>query len=118
MVDMRKLNLAPYMIRAAINPEDGSDIMAPYDVKRSIENVMMATGEVTTQKLGMAELLRRADVARKIADCEEDSILIEENEYQYVKKGFEAFQGFGINEVELCRRIENAETVEVTEKKE
>ena len=115
---MRKLNLAPYMIRAGINPEDGSDIIVPYDVKRSIENVMLATGEMTTQKLNMSELLRRADTARKIADCPDDEILIEEHEYNFVKKGFDAFTGFGLNEVELCRRIENAETVQVEEKKE
>ena len=115
---MRKLNLKPYEIRAAIDLDTGEDVWAPYDVKRSIENVMMASGEMTSQKLSMAELLRRADVARKIADCPEDFILIEENEFQYVKKGFDAFQGFSINEVELCRRIEDAETVEVTEKKE
>jgi hypothetical protein len=114
---MRKLNLAPYQIRAAIDPETGEDVMVPYDVKRSIENVMLASGEMTSQKLNMSELLRRADVARKIADCSEDEILLEEDEFQYVKKGFDAFQGFSINEVELCRRIENAETVEVQEKK-
>lgn len=115
---MRKLNLAPYQIRAAIDPETGEDIMAPYDVKRSIENVMLASGEVTSQRLNMSDLLRISEVARKIADCPEDTILIEENEYQMVKKGFDAFKGYSINEVELCKRIEHAETVEVTEKKE
>ena len=71
---------------------------------------------MTSQKLGMADILRISEVARKIADCSEDTILIEEHEYQMVKKGFDAFKGFGINEVELCKRIENAETVEVQEK--
>lgn len=115
---MRKLNLAQYTTRAAVDPETGEDVFVPYDVKRSIEAIMMASGEATSQRLTMAELLRRADVARKIADCPEDFILIEENEYQYVKAGFDAFKGFSINEVELCRRIEGAETVEVEEKKE
>ena len=115
--DMRKLNLAPYTTRAGID-EKGQEVLLPYDVKRSIEAIMMASGAATTQQLTMSELLRRADTARKIADCPDDTILIEENEYQYVKAGFDAFKGFSANEVELCRRIEDAETVEVTEKED
>ena len=112
---MRKLNLAPYDLIG--RNEAGEEVSLPYNVKKSIEQIMLATGELTNQRLTMAELLRRADIARKIADCKKDHILIEENEYQYVKAGFDAFKGFGVNEVELCRRIEGAETVEVTEKK-
>lgn len=113
---MRKLNLAPYQVRSGINPETGDPVLVNYNVKQTIETIMLASGEATSQRLTMAELLRRADTARKIADCPEDEILLEENEYQYVKAGFDAFKGFSVNEVELCRRIEGAETVEVTEK--
>jgi hypothetical protein len=114
---MKKLDLRPYMVRIGFK-EDGSPIVVPYNVKQSIEAIMLASGEhQTAQKLNMSELLRRAEVARKIADCPEDFILLEENEWKMVKQGFDAFKGFSINEVELCKRIENAETVEVTEKK-
>ena len=113
---MRKLNLAPYLVRGGVNPATGEDVFQQYNVKRTIGTIMMASGEATTQRLSMGELLKRYDVARKIADCENDSIIIEEAEYALVRAGFEAFRGYSQNEVELCRRINEADEVEVTEK--
>lgn len=100
-----------------MNPETGEDVVISYNLRPSIEMIMLASGEMTSQRLNMSELLRRADVARRIADCPDDFILLEEHEYQMVKAGFDAFRGFSLSEVEMCRRVENAETVEVTEKK-
>jgi len=43
---------------------------------------------------------------------------LEDADFKLIKKGFEAFSGFGKNEVELCKRIASAEDVKVKEVKE
>lgn len=112
---MRKINLKQYMIETI--DETGKVIKVPYDVKRSIENILLATGPYTKQTLSMVDLLRNARIAEKVLAAK-DFILIEEHEFQIIKESFEAFRKFGINEVELCKRIDEAETVEVKEKKQ
>lgn len=99
-----------------IDPE-GNPTSIPYNMATSIEAIMLATGEMTQQRLSMADLLRSAQIAQKITAAT-DEILLEENEYQIIKKSFDAFRGFSRNEVEMCRRISDAPTVEVEEKKE
>jgi len=109
-----KINLKAYTVEGF----DGKKmIQVPYDVKKSIENILLATGQATNQKLPMSALLRNAKLAQKILDAK-DSVLLDENEFRLVKASFDAFQAFGKNEVELCKRIDEAKTVEVKEKKE
>lgn len=112
---MKKLNLKNYNI-TILTPE-GEEKVIPYDVKKSIEGVVLATGPSTEQRLSMADLLRNARVAQKVTMSKDGYALLEEREFQIVKKSFDAFRGFGINDVELCKRIKGAETVEVQEKK-
>lgn len=114
---MRKLVLTKYKVRS-FDRKVGKEVMVDYDVRRSIENVMCASGQMTNQRLSMPDLLRNARIAQKITSCKKDFLLIEESEFQHLKASFNAFQAFGINEVELCKRIDTAETVEVQEKKE
>lgn len=90
----------------------------PYDVAGSIENILLATGNMTSQRLSMVDLLRNARVAEKVkASIDKGYVLLEESEFIILKNSFDAFSGYGINEVELCKRIEKSETVEVEEKK-
>lgn len=114
---MKKINVKNYSIKVP-TPEGIKDL--PYDVAKSIENVLLATGDMTGQRLSMSELLRNARIGQKISGgVEKGFALLEEAEFNEIKKAFEAFRGFGINEVELCRRITEAEDVqvEVKEKK-
>ena len=111
---MKKINIKAYKVEAIT--DKGSQSM-PYSVVYSIENVMLANGPMTSQKLNMLGTLRNSRIAEKIKGAEEKGyILLEESEFIEVKKSFEAFSGFGKNEVELCKRIMEAETVEVEEK--
>ena len=112
---MKKIIVKNYTILVP-TPEGSKDL--PYDVARSIDNVMLATGDMTSQRLSMSELLRNARIGQKItAGVEKGFVLLEEAEFTEVKKSFEAFRGFGVNEVELCRRITEAEDVQVEVKK-
>jgi hypothetical protein len=110
---MRKIDLSPYSVKIGMGGEVRS---VPYDLRNSIEAVVLATGDITSQRLTMSQLLRVAKAVQKIMDAKEDFVLLEEHEYQMIKKGFDAFRGFGRNEVEMCLRISEAETVEVEEK--
>lgn len=107
---MRKINIKSYTVQLVT---DKGPQVVPYDVRRSITNVVLSP----EQKLGMAELLRYSRITDKIEATKEDFILLEEAEYQIIKQSFNKFKGFGINEVELCRRIEEAEEVKVKEVK-
>jgi len=56
-------------------------------------------------------------LAIKLEQCKEDEILLEEEEYQRIKKALDTYKGFGRNDIELITRINEAEKVEVETKK-
>lgn len=112
---MKKINVKAYMIEIPTN--EGVKNM-PYNVVSSIENILLASGSVTSQRLTMSQTLANARVAEKIKAAEKDGyVLLEDSEFDKVKKSFESFSGYGKTEVELCKRIEEVETVDVEEKK-
>ena len=111
---MKKINVKDYNIE--VNTPEGKR-KVPYDVVTSIENVVLATGPMTSQKLSMPQLLEASRVCEKIKDQKNKGFaLLEDSEFKVVKQGFDAFSGFGLNEVELCKRIAEVETIEVEEK--
>jgi len=112
---LRKLNVENYDIIVLRTGKDGEpeEATIPYDVKKSIEGVVLATGPSTEQRLSMLDLLRNARIVQKITMSKDGSVLLEEAEFQHVKRSFGAFRGFGVNDVELCKRIESAKPVEV-----
>jgi len=107
---LRKIDLTPYKVQVG-------EGFLPYNIREAIEAVLLASGSMTTQRLSVSELLRNARIAEKIKNAEGNSVLLEESEYKVLRKSFEAFRGFGKNEVEMCKRIMEAETVKVQEKK-
>lgn len=120
---MKKIDLKPYSVEGRVLDEETNQIKTmkmPYDVVMSIENIVLASGQMTNQQLTMAALLRASRVVEdlKAQSLKQGFALLEEADYNIIKSGFDAFKGFGLNEVELCRRIEEAETVEVEEKEE
>lgn len=111
---MKKINVKDYEVE--VSTLEGKKKI-PYDVAISIENVVLATGPMTSQKLSMPQLLEASRVCEKIkAQKSKGFALLEDSEFTIVKQGFDAFSGFGLNEVELCKRIAEVETVEVEEK--
>lgn len=111
---MRKLNLKDYTVTGKVRGGDGNliDITAPYHVKDSILNLLF----IKELQLSGAELVKQNVLAIKLETCKEDEILLEDEEYQRIKKTVDAFRGFNRNDVELVTRINEAEVVEVTKK--
>ena len=112
---MRKLILKDYMVTGKVRGGDGNpvDITAPYHVKDSILNLMF----IPNLQLNGAELVKQNVLAMKLEQCKEDVILLEDEEYNRIKRAVDTFQGFGRNDVELVTRINDAEVVEVEPRK-
>lgn len=109
---MREIDIRPYKVVLA-GPEGKKEV--DYDVRSSIESVLLATGPATEQRLSMTDLLRNARVAEKILGSK-DVVLLEESEYAILRQAFDSYKGFGQFEVELCKRITGAKQVEVRKK--
>jgi hypothetical protein len=113
---MRKLNLKDYMVKMMVpdkmNPgmEIGTEF--PYRVKDSIINLMF----IRELQLGGAELVKQNILAMKLEQCKEDEILLEDEEWQRIKRAVDVFKGFNRNDVELVTRINEAPQVEVNQK--
>ena len=84
----------------------------PYDVKEALNSIIFHP----ELKLGGREIILRGKLAEKI-DKAEKEILLEETDYSKLKQAFETVKGFSKNEVELCKRVLEAELIEVEEKK-
>jgi len=114
---MRKLNLKDYTVKTRVpdQMELGKFIDAefPYPFKDSILNLLF----VPALQLNGAELVKQNVLAMKLEQCKEDEILLEDEEYNRIKKAVDTFQGFGKNDVELVIRNNEAEVVEVEPKK-
>ncbi len=114
---MRKLNLKNYTVKRKVpdNMNLGEEIECelPFFVKTSILNVMF----IPELLLSNADLVRENILAMKLEQCQEDEILLEDEEYERLKRAFDAFKGFNRDAVELVTRINEAEKVEVEPKK-
>ena len=112
---MRKLNLRDYTVKQKVpdqmNPGRMMDAEFPYHFKDSILNLLF----IKELQLGGAELVKQNVLAMKIEQVK-DSILLEEEEYQRIKKAVDVFKGFNRQDVELVTRINEAETVAVESK--
>ncbi len=84
----------------------------PYHVITSILNLMFNPA----LQLSGAELVRQNILAMKLEQCKDDEIILEDEEWERIKKAFDAFKGFSRTDVELVTRINEAEVVEVKTK--
>ena len=113
---MRKLNLKDYTVKVKVpdrmNPGQVIEGEYPYHVKDSILNLMF----IREMQLSGAELVKQNVLAMKLETCQEDEILLEDEEYNRIKKVIDTFKGFNRNDVELVTRINEAEVVEVKTK--
>jgi hypothetical protein len=106
----RRILLGNYEID--VPQQDGSTVRIPYDVKKSLGDIILAP----QLKLNGTALLRNFRVASRIIDCLEESILLETQDYGLLLEAVDKLDLFGKNDVELVRRIIEAEEVTVTEK--
>jgi len=114
---MHKLNLKDYMVRVKspdqVNPGQVVESEYPYYAKDSILNLLF----IPELELSGAELIRQNLLAMKLEQCKDGEILLEDEEWERIKKAFDAFRGFDRNAVELVTRILEAPVVEAEEKK-
>ena len=105
---MKKINTQDYFIN--VQGGDGTIMEIPYNVKESLIGCLFHP----ELKLGGREIIERDLIAKKI-DSAEEHILLENAEYQKLLHAFETVKGFGKSEVELVKRVFNAEDIIVKE---
>ena len=101
---MRKLNLKDYQVTQKVIGGDGEliETTGPFPVKDSILNIMFLP------QLGLqgAEAIKQQVLAHKIEQSEGE-IMLEEAEYERVKKAAESYTIRSRHDVELVDRILN-----------
>lgn len=108
---MRKIDMRDYPFE--VIDKDGRPKEFPYNVRSNLITVLFQR----QLNLNAVELLGRDDLARKIRDCKSDEILLEESEYEEIKKAVNTFRGYGKQDIEFVRRVLKCPKIEVEEKK-
>lgn len=106
-----KIITSSYEIEVA--GSDGNLKKVPYDVKTSMADLILAP----QLKLNGIALMRNWKIAEKIINCKEGYVLLTQEEYLILKNSTEEIDVFSKNDVQLIMRINDAEQVEVDEKK-
>jgi predicted ABC-type ATPase len=96
---LRKIDLTPYQVDER-----------PYDVKTSVVNLLFNP----ELKLSGRDVITQDELAKKI-ESSDDSVLLEEVDYQKVKKAIDVFSGFSRADVGFVTRILSAPEVKVKE---
>jgi hypothetical protein len=87
----------------------------PYNVKDSMVNCLLHPSLQLTGR----ELLLRDKLATRIEETEiikgDGHVLIEEEDYRKLRQAFEKIEGFAKSDMELVRRVLEAEEIEMGE---
>jgi len=105
---MRKIELKEYLVN--LTGANGEVESKPYNVKESIISCFLHPA----LKLTGRELLLRGKLTKRIEEAD-DSILVEEEDFRKLKQAFERIEGFTRNDMELVRRVLEAEEIEMEE---
>lgn len=103
---MREINLENYKIK----DREGQEVDYP------VKDVLLDMLYHPELKLNGRGILERNDLAKNLVDCKEKVLLLEEGDYVKLKQAFEIITGFSKNDVELVKRVLNAQEVEVKKK--
>jgi len=108
-----KIDLRNYTVENQGFDEAGNPKVFPqeYDVKTSLITCVMHPD----LQLTAVDLLKRDEIAHKIRDAE-DEILLEDAEFTILRSSFDIIKGLTQNDVELVKRVFDADQVEVIEK--
>lgn len=101
---MKKINLTPFNVTIRI--PDGTTKELPYGLRESMVEILFQP----ILKLNNYNLIKQEDLARKIIAAGNELILDDE-EYARLKVALEKIEGWGKNDVEMVKRIMNAESV-------
>jgi hypothetical protein len=110
---MRKIDVGNYMVQ--MRNVNGDLEPKPYNVKDTMVNCLLHPSLQLTGR----ELLLRDKLSTQIEETEivkgVGHILIEEEDYRKLRQAFEKIEGFTKNDMELVRRILEAEEIDVKE---
>lgn len=109
---MRGINLESYM-ETVRDAATGDDVELPYDVRNTMIELLLS------RDLGLSarEALDREDLARKIRDSSDGTILLEEEEHKKLVAAIDTVKGWNRTDLQFLHRILDAPEVEVEEKK-
>lgn len=119
---MRQIDITDYTVplpnpKAGEEHKDGSVepmmVVIPYHFKESMIELLFARAN----ELNGMELVERDKLAHKIYDCSDGTVMLEEAEWNKFYNALETVKGLGRTDVEFCRRILEAEKIEVEAKK-
>ena len=102
--------MSPYTVSA--RTPDGQTKEINYGIKESMVEILYNPA----LKLNSINLLKQETLAKKIADCVGDELLLEEEEYSRLSHALSVIEGLGKNDISMCHRIIDAETVTVEAK--
>jgi len=102
-----KLDISLYMPKESIDlPKEL--VKNGYDIRLAIKNVVLNRD----QKHRGFRFYTISKVIDKITACKEDFVILDNTEYQAIKESFDNFSGFSHGDVELVRRVYEAERIE------
>ena len=85
-----------------------------YEVKRALGNIILSP----VQRHKGFKFYTNSKIVDKINDCKNNSIILDNTDYEAVKECFDTFQDYSRFDAELVRRIYEAEEVEMKENAE
>lgn len=103
---MKKIIVSTYKVKLS----DGKEV--EYDAKASLIEVLFDK----RQQINSVELIKRDILAEKILSCGEE-ILLENEDYDKIKKSLDSIVGLTRQDVEFVKMINNVEDVQVVEDK-
>lgn len=107
----RKINLENYLVEGFDGKGEQKEI--PYDMKGSLISLLFNR----ELNLSAQQLLDMDDLGRRIRDCKDKEILLEEGDYLKIKRAVDSFNSYGERDIKLVRRVSAAPQIEVEEKK-
>jgi hypothetical protein len=105
---MRRVDLTNYNVRETC-PNCGQPVERAYNVRDSMIQALFSPD----LKLNARELLDRDDLARKIRNCPEDCILLEEEEFNKLVQAINSIKGYVSSDVGFVRRVLGSEKVDL-----
>lgn len=108
---MYKLKIDNYDVE--VKNEKNEIVKVPYDVKETIAT--LALGPLNKHN-GLA-LLKINAVVKKVLECKEDTIMLEDAEFDQIKRAIMGFEGLTRAEVQLCARFKHAEHIDANDVK-
>ena len=102
---MKRINLENYKVN--VITKEGI-IEVPYDIKGSIKNIIFDPA-LQLNSIGLFESMNVWNLIKN----EEKEVILEETQYNYIKKCMDIFKGYNVNDYEFVKRIQNAEDYEI-----